>query len=128
MVVAVCGTVCCLVSEQLALSFGFPVRVSMHRWLLEFPDPSVRLFFETFTSGGCGESLGPTPTPDRCRNGSSPPFAGGGLHRREAMIAHPWCSKGMDVGCPRRERQDEEWGDTGLHRQKRTVLRDCLNE
>ena len=27
MVLAVCGTVCCLVSEQLALSFGFPVRV-----------------------------------------------------------------------------------------------------
>jgi hypothetical protein len=25
--VVVCGKVCCLVSEQLALSFGFPVRV-----------------------------------------------------------------------------------------------------
>ena len=44
------------------------------------------------------------------------------------MIAHLKCGVGMGVGCPRRERQDEEWGDTGLHRQKRTVLRDCLNQ
>ena len=25
-------------------------------------------------------------------------------------------------------KQDDEWGDTGLHTQKRTVLRDCFNQ